>query len=205
MATPATRVIAVRKVARRVWVLHEIPRPGPGPYTALRATSPASVGCPSRGGRELGPYTREKIENWVGDFCASDAAQSLSSGIREYAPELLTRFLVAACEARDVEPDEIDEPDLKPALLKLAGLDIPASIKLQVPALCGAMLAELENQGRLGGGRVLGAYVRALKEAFAEAIAGKPKPVKRAGSRIGRNDPCPCGSGKKYKKCCAKE
>ncbi|NQT67029.1 MAG: SEC-C domain-containing protein [Actinobacteria bacterium] len=21
-------------------------------------------------------------------------------------------------------------------------------------------------------------------------------------SRVGRNDPCPCGSGKKYKKCC---
>jgi SEC-C motif-containing protein len=26
--------------------------------------------------------------------------------------------------------------------------------------------------------------------------------VKRAGPKIGRNDPCPCGSGKKYKKCC---
>ncbi len=24
------------------------------------------------------------------------------------------------------------------------------------------------------------------------------------GSKIGRNDPCPCGSGKKYKKCCGK-
>lgn len=24
------------------------------------------------------------------------------------------------------------------------------------------------------------------------------------GTRIGRNDPCPCGSGKKYKKCCGK-
>jgi uncharacterized protein YecA (UPF0149 family) len=23
--------------------------------------------------------------------------------------------------------------------------------------------------------------------------------------RIGRNDPCPCGSGKKYKKCCSEE
>ena len=24
------------------------------------------------------------------------------------------------------------------------------------------------------------------------------------GKKIGRNDPCPCGSGKKYKKCCGK-
>ncbi|MDH7497985.1 MAG: SEC-C metal-binding domain-containing protein, partial [Syntrophomonadaceae bacterium] len=29
------------------------------------------------------------------------------------------------------------------------------------------------------------------------------KPVK-AGKRVGRNDACPCGSGKKYKKCCGK-
>ena len=30
----------------------------------------------------------------------------------------------------------------------------------------------------------------------------KKKPVKRAEKKIGRNAPCPCGSGKKYKKCC---
>jgi len=30
----------------------------------------------------------------------------------------------------------------------------------------------------------------------------KAAPVKRVGDKIGRNDPCPCGSGKKYKKCC---
>ena len=31
----------------------------------------------------------------------------------------------------------------------------------------------------------------------------KKRPV-RAGKKIGRNDPCPCGSGKKYKKCCGR-
>jgi len=30
----------------------------------------------------------------------------------------------------------------------------------------------------------------------------KSKPKKRTSVKIGRNDPCPCGSGKKYKKCC---
>ncbi len=29
------------------------------------------------------------------------------------------------------------------------------------------------------------------------------EPVRRAGPKVGRNDPCPCGSGRKYKKCCA--
>lgn len=29
-----------------------------------------------------------------------------------------------------------------------------------------------------------------------------PKPATRRVEKVGRNDPCPCGSGNKYKKCC---
>jgi preprotein translocase subunit SecA len=29
----------------------------------------------------------------------------------------------------------------------------------------------------------------------------KPEPIRNRGDRVGRNDPCPCGSGKKYKNC----
>jgi SWIM/SEC-C metal-binding protein len=31
-----------------------------------------------------------------------------------------------------------------------------------------------------------------------------PSTLKRAEPKVGRNDPCPCGSGKKYKKCCGR-
>ena len=55
----------------------------------------------------------------------------------------------------------------------------------------------------------------ALQQAAAEnirsqqdaAIAGsqkgdkKPEPIRNRGEKVGRNDPCPCGSGKKYKNC----
>ncbi len=34
---------------------------------------------------------------------------------------------------------------------------------------------------------------------------GKRQPFVRRGKKIGRNDPCPCGSGKKYKKCCGRD
>ena len=30
----------------------------------------------------------------------------------------------------------------------------------------------------------------------------KKQPVRNADKNVGPNDPCPCGSGKKYKKCC---
>ena len=36
------------------------------------------------------------------------------------------------------------------------------------------------------------------------AEAKKKAPVKADGTKVGRNDPCPCGSGKKYKNCCGK-
>jgi len=34
---------------------------------------------------------------------------------------------------------------------------------------------------------------------------GARQPVKAAGRRVGRNDPCPCGSGRKYKHCCMRK
>jgi len=39
--------------------------------------------------------------------------------------------------------------------------------------------------------------------AAAQEAKAKAKPV-RTGPKVGRNDPCPCGSGKKYKQCCGK-
>jgi len=39
--------------------------------------------------------------------------------------------------------------------------------------------------------------------AGADAATEKPKP-KRVDKKVGPNDPCPCGSGKKYKKCCGR-
>ncbi len=37
-----------------------------------------------------------------------------------------------------------------------------------------------------------------------EAVERKKEPKRREAPKVGRNDPCPCGSGRKYKKCCGK-
>jgi hypothetical protein len=148
-------------------------------------------------------YTREKIENWVGDFCGSDRIREVPAAIREHAPSVLVEFMSAACGFREIEPEEVEEDDLKRALVeRIARLNIPESARADLPALCALFLTQLEEEGRLGGGRMLGAFVRALKESYLEAASGKKKPFVRPGSKIGRNDPCPCGSGKKYKQCC---
>lgn len=151
-------------------------------------------------------FVRETIENWVSDFCGGDGLRAFGGATREYAGELLTRFLCAACDVRDLPPGELEESDLRAALLDdLATLQIPESVRGEVPDLCGALLTQLEAEGRLGGGRVLGAFVRALRDSFVQKASGKGVTHVRAGSKIGRNDPCPCGSGKKYKKCCMRE
>jgi preprotein translocase subunit SecA len=49
--------------------------------------------------------------------------------------------------------------------------------------------------------------VRLQHADYDEALAAgaedekKPQPAVRATQKVGRNDPCPCGSGKKYKQC----
>jgi preprotein translocase subunit SecA len=45
-----------------------------------------------------------------------------------------------------------------------------------------------------------GAEETSSSQPVGAAPAGKPQPIK-VGPQVGRNDPCPCGSGKKYKKC----
>jgi preprotein translocase subunit SecA len=58
----------------------------------------------------------------------------------------------------------------------------------------------LERRRRQRRGRV--AFTKANETAFAGGEEEAAKPVRNKGPRIGRNDPCTCGSGKKYKKCC---
>ena len=39
---------------------------------------------------------------------------------------------------------------------------------------------------------------------FIDGTIKSEAPYRREVPKVGRNDPCPCGSGKKYKKCCGK-
>jgi preprotein translocase subunit SecA len=49
--------------------------------------------------------------------------------------------------------------------------------------------------------------IAAQQEAAIEGteVDHKPQPIRNRQQRVGRNDPCPCGSGKKFKQCCMKK
>jgi preprotein translocase subunit SecA len=67
------------------------------------------------------------------------------------------------------------------------------------------MVAQHAEAGVLGvGGAATAAPAQAQASGAigtAERRASAPVQPARAVPRVGRNDPCPCGSGKKYKKC----
>ena len=151
-------------------------------------------------------YRDGTLVNWAADFVGSDRLGLFPPAVQEIAQPVLETLLLAGCGLRDIAPEALTQDDLKAALLEhVASLDLPAEAKPFVPSLCRAFLEDLQRQGRLGNGLALGRWVGALKEAYLAATPGKPTTYRRPGSKIGRNDLCPCGSGKKYKNCHGRE
>ncbi len=85
-------------------------------------------------------------------------------------------------------------------LHRLAQAQHPAAAPLAGGHAAGAAPAR-----RAGGGGEGGADAGAEAAMNAALAASHTKPVVRDAPKVGRNDPCPCGSGKKYKKCCGQD
>ena len=81
-----------------------------------------------------------------------------------------------------------------------AASDLDALEALRVAALgkAGSITALLKSLGGMSPDerQAQGPQIHALREKQL-----RPAPLRRE-IRAGRNDPCPCGSGKKYKRCC---
>jgi len=53
-------------------------------------------------------------------------------------------------------------------------------------------------------GKKIYPYILPMSPRFVKVMRPELDRTKEYGQKVGRNDPCPCGSGKKYKKCCGK-
>src|SRR5262245_19419720 len=153
---------------------------------------------------ELSPYDLERIETWAADFADAPSFAALPPSAKAAAVSLASEFLRAACEAEGAGPGDVGETGFRAAMFdRIPALDLPDEVRAQAPEILALFLEALQAQGRHPGG---GAFVRALAPSYRERLRPgggvRTPPVRRDVAPIGRNDPCPCGSGKKFKKCC---
>jgi hypothetical protein len=129
---------------------------------------------------EVGAIARDFL-----DVCASEIGERLDLLDEEHLRVALLDRLPRRLAPRD--PWSARAPEVVRALLHWAHEQRPNASSWKQDAL----LDDLEK-----------GFPARLRELGGSAPAPKTAPITRPGSKLGRNDPCPCGSGKKWKKCC---
>jgi hypothetical protein len=149
-------------------------------------------------------------------FLDSPQARSLAGLGRDEVRTIADRFLACAYDEIGKAPRFLDGDDARTILAELLpghfGKRDP--LAAHVPAVLDAYLDFLEGHAvvahmleiRLALDAACEAFARAVREGTVapRAPATKPRPFVHRAEKTGRNDPCPCGSGKKFKQCCMK-
>jgi hypothetical protein len=164
---------------------------------------------PSEGSAANDPRVRAD----VAAFLSSPHAQPFLAD-REGTGAVARAFLEVCYGELALRPDLLEEEQLREALLELLPprIDPNERAAANAPAIVRALLEQHgethpnANSWKLA--TVLDdaerAFPKRLRERGGSALAPDPTPITRPGSKLGRNDPCPCGSGRKWKKCCGK-
>jgi hypothetical protein len=136
----------------------------------------------------------ETIEHWVSEYLSSTQGEMQARGFGERAGQVLVAFL----QGTGVGPAELEEAAIRDGVaIGLGPLQLEQAEREAVPGLLESFLGYCENAGRLSSGEALGSYARVTATAHL-----LKKQVRKPTIKVGPNEPCPCGSGKKYKKCC---
>jgi len=148
----------------------------------LRAMDQLKAGVGLRGYAQVDPKVEYKREGY-------DKFQMLLSTIAEEVTSLLFRLEVKTEDQRKLEQ-------------RWEGSAVTAGRAPAAPGAAGAGTATA-TRGPAASAATLAAMQRGRERAAAQAgRQGPSAPIVRKGARVGRNDDCPCGSGKKYKRCC---
>jgi hypothetical protein len=146
------------------------------------------------------------FDAFIDEFILSQEFLFLSSDVKEHAAGLLGSF-AAACRRRGFAPDTFSIAALEEVLMNhLARLDTPLAVRRMAPKLLGSFFDYLTQSGRFPPAGAWTEWVTALDERYQEKFRDdgsvKGETFRKRYTDVNRNDPCPCGSGKKFKKCC---
>jgi hypothetical protein len=145
------------------------------------------------------------IPDGVSDFVANTIEILSSPQLAEEQLRALGEILTEACGKRE-NPDQIVEKigQLAPGLSGIADLVRNAGADLYSFLVLTVTVIALQSQARRSGDAGPAITVpHVIEHLFNETskLASRtdwPRP------RVGRNQPCPCGSGKRYKRCCGR-
>lgn len=141
-------------------------------------------------------YQKEQLSNWVSDYALSEVARAQPNTIRDAGPFLLQELLQLSVE-RCGSIEDLSEKVMGEELVALSQrYELSEKVLKQLPEFLAGFFEDLQTVGRFTEGDGFGRYLRTFSGRLGVQT------VKRPGVKISRNDPCPCGSGKKFKKCC---
>jgi uncharacterized protein len=103
-------------------------------------------------------------------------------------------------QAMELRPDSwsaIAESEDEDAMIALAHLLTLVAVAADDPTLDSMQINELTDKAH----RIIPPQLIAL-HAWRARRVDEPAPPAAGPAKVGRNDPCPCGSGKKHKRCC---
>ena len=149
-------------------------------------------------------------------FLDSEKAKRLVQGSKEELRSIVSRFLESCYMDLGKAPRLMDGDDLGLILRELLPrrYGVGDDLAGKTEAALSAYLAYLEGEQVVTHSfelrRALDAESPTFREAVQSgsahqdgiAVTSKGKTVQHKVDKVGRNDPCPCGSGKKFKKCC---
>ena len=151
-------------------------------------------------------------------FLDSAHAMRVEAACTEDIREIIKRFLKVAYEDLGKAPRQLHGDELQTAICQMLPRHFGKKDPLAqaVPEVLRAYINHLQDTGILSHHYELQQAVESSAEPFLAAVATgnahaqgtamteKGTPFVHRASKTGRNDPCPCGSGKKLKKCCGK-
>jgi len=95
---------------------------------------------------------------------------------------------------------EEHDPDAPNAAIRWLGLEV-LQLHDEGEQARIEFVARFALHGRIGELRELSRFERSAGRWYYRD-GSRPAPARRDAAKVGRNDPCPCGSGRKFKKCC---
>lgn len=147
-----------------------------------------------------------------------DSLKIKAKSQRTFTEYLTKGFLDYIFFVRHKEIGEMNETHIRQFLFEFAPqrLSFDKDSGKEIPEIIKKLLNFLDETGYIKNSSPLIGVIEESKKEFNKIIQVKKQTVskkelktekvmpEKTEPKVGRNDPCPCGSGKKYKKCCGK-